>query len=207
MEISKAFLSGVLAGLAVAVPLGAIGVLLLKEGVQHGVRRAWTAAAGVAAADVVYCTVAVLFGAVTAPVVTRLAPWPAVVGGLALVGIAARGLVRGLSSTAAPAAPDRSPGPRRRFTAFLALTMINPATLVYFAAITTGLGTVSQTRATSTAFIVGVGLASVAWQILLVAVGSTLKTHAGQGAQRVTVLAGNAVVGVLGLLIVTGAVL
>lgn len=207
MEISKAFLSGIIAGLAVAVPLGAIGVLLLKEGVQHGIRRAWTAAAGVAAADVLYCTIATLFGAVTAPVVTELAPWPAVVGGLALVGIATRGLVRGLSSTPAPTARDQSPGSRRRFTAFVALTVINPATLVYFAAITTGLGTVSQTPGTSTAFIVGVGLASLAWQTLLVAVGSALKTRTGHAAQKATVLAGNAVVGVLGLIILTGALL
>jgi arginine exporter protein ArgO len=211
--LSTPFVSGLVAGLAVAVPLGAIGVLLLTEGLRHGLGRAWGAAAGVAAADALYGAVAVLFGAAAAPLVTGLAPWPAVTGGLVLLAVAARGLVHGLrtpasrshSTTTSSMLPDRSPGPGRRLVSFFALTMVNPATLVFFAAVTTGLGGVARTPASGAAFVAGVGLASLAWQTLLVVAGSALSGRVGPAVQRLTTLTGNAVVAVLGVLVVAGA--
>jgi threonine/homoserine/homoserine lactone efflux protein len=48
-DVSPALLAGALAGLGVALPLGAIGVLLLHEGLANGWRPA--AAVAVAAGD------------------------------------------------------------------------------------------------------------------------------------------------------------
>ena len=52
MDFSVALLAGMVAGLALAAPLGAIGVLLLQEGVIRGLRRGLPGAAAVATLDI-----------------------------------------------------------------------------------------------------------------------------------------------------------
>lgn len=71
MDVTSALLLGALAGLAVAVPVGPIGVLLLREGVVHGTRVAIGAGLGVATVDLLYATVAVAAGAPVGQVVAR----------------------------------------------------------------------------------------------------------------------------------------
>ena len=56
-------LLGVLAGLAVAMPVGPVGVLLLRTGLVDGVRVAVAAACGIATVDLAYAVVAVAVGA------------------------------------------------------------------------------------------------------------------------------------------------
>lgn len=71
MGPSSALVLGALAGFAVAVPVGPIGVLLLREGVVHGTRVAIGAGLGVATVDLLYATVAVAAGAPLGRVVAQ----------------------------------------------------------------------------------------------------------------------------------------
>ena len=59
----SALLLGVLAGLSVAMPVGPVGVLLLRTGLVDGVRVAVAAACGIATVDLAYAVVAVAVGA------------------------------------------------------------------------------------------------------------------------------------------------
>ena len=54
----EAFLLGVAAGYAIAIPIGPIAVLILRTGVMRGFAAAAAAGAGAATADLVYATVA-----------------------------------------------------------------------------------------------------------------------------------------------------
>ncbi|MGV8908240.1 MAG: hypothetical protein ACOH1Y_04600 [Propionicimonas sp.] len=56
-----ALVAGLLAGLGIAVPLGAIAVLLVNEGVSRGFRGGWPGALAVGVID--NCIVAALGGA------------------------------------------------------------------------------------------------------------------------------------------------
>jgi len=135
MDVMLTFPVGVLAGLALAAPLGAIGVLLIQEGLAGGLRTGLPAAAAVAAVDTVYCALAVVAGTLAAPVVAGWAPWPQLVGGVLLVAIGARALAKSRRAPA-PATATASASPARgRFALFVTLTAINPATLLYFVAI------------------------------------------------------------------------
>ena len=58
----SALLAGIAAGFAVALPLGAIGVLIVDLGVRGGFRPAFLAGLGTALADAVYATVAAVAG-------------------------------------------------------------------------------------------------------------------------------------------------
>ena len=70
-----------------------------------------------------------------------------------------------------PAAPDprqdRAASPVRTYARFVTLTAVNPLTAVTFTAIAVGLATQVGGAASSVAFVAGVGLASLAWQLLL----------------------------------------
>ena len=216
MDAVFAFSSGIIAGLALAIPLGGIGVLLIQEGVRLGARRALPAAAGVAVVDVLYCTLAILIGSAAAPAIQSVAPWPVVIGGVTLIAVASIGLVTGLrpaagtvgaaAGTAGAAASgitavDAVPGYAawKRFAVFFGLTMINPATLVYFAAITTGLVQFSTEPWGAVLFVCGVGLASFGWQTLLTTAGGMLRSRSGQRTQVITLIVGNSLVVALGL--------
>jgi arginine exporter protein ArgO len=209
MEALTAFGSGLLAGFGVAIPLGAIGVLLIQEGVTRGLRRGAPAAVAVGVVDTVYCAGAVLAGAVAAPVITSWGRWPGVAGGVALITIAILGIRRALAARGAgdEATGEAAAGSRwRRFALFLGLTAINPATLVYFAAITLGLAGLLGSPARAALFVAGTGLASVAWQLLLVAAGSLLRRRTSPRTRTTTALIGNTIVAALGTAMLVTAV-
>ena len=204
MDLLVALLAGSVAGLALAAPLGAIGMLLLQEGITRGLRRGLPAAAAVATVDVAYCTVAVAAGALAAPIVNGWSPWPQLLGGVAVVALGVHGLLQGLR--AKPSAGERPAGrsgpSRQRYLLFLGLTAINPATLVYFAAILTGLAEFTESGSTAVAFIVGVGVASFGWQALLVALGARLRRRTGPAFRKRSAIVGNGLVVAFGVALI-----
>jgi arginine exporter protein ArgO len=81
------------------------------------------------------------------------------------------------------------------YARFLGLTIINPATVVYFAAVIIGLGVASDmTAAQGLLFVLGAFLASLSWQSLLAAVGAFAGDRLSARAQTVAVIVGNLVI-------------
>ncbi|WP_378144173.1 hypothetical protein ACFJGV_11985 [Cnuibacter sp. UC19_7] len=209
MDLFAALGAGLLAGLALVLPLGAIGVLLLREGATCGLARGAAAALAVAAVDVLYCAAAVAIGTASAPLVATWAPWPQVLGGAALLAIAARGFAH--ASRTPTAEEGAGPCPHssrsgRRFILFVGLTAINPATLLYFTAMVAGPTAVASSPSAAAFFIAGVGLASATWQLLLVAAGALVSRTAGPRFARATTLIGNTAVAALGALMIAEAI-
>ena len=60
--MASSFVAGALAGYAIAIPVGAIAVLIVELGIRRGFRIAASAGAGAAAADGLYATLAVIGG-------------------------------------------------------------------------------------------------------------------------------------------------
>lgn len=205
MGIWAALVAGIIAGLALAVPLGAIGVLLLREGTLHGTRRAIPAALGVATADILYCTLAVTVGTVAAPVIGRWSPWPALVGGALLIALGITGLVRAIGAPAREPDPTVPAGHAGRYARFLGLTLVNPATLIVFVGIIAGLDGRIDTAGAAIAFVAGVGSASAGWGVLLVAAGGVLHARATPRIRHITGIVGAAIVAVLGAVLIVGA--
>lgn len=206
MDPLAAFTTGLVAGLALAAPLGAIGVLLVQEGASRGWARGAPAAAAVAIVDLIYCATAVTVGAGLSPVIAGWTPWPRIIGGLALIALAIWNLVRARASVERTKLDSRPLQSRssHRFLLFFGLTAINPATLVYFAAIVTGLSAVLDSAAGATSFVAGVAMASLSWQLLLVLVGAIVRWKTGRRFRRLTTMAGNATVLALGILMAIG---
>jgi threonine/homoserine/homoserine lactone efflux protein len=190
--MTEPIVSGLLAGWGVAIPLGAIGVMIVDLGMRAGFRRAAAAAAGVATADFLYCVVAALAGAAVAGLLEprehalRLAA-AAVLAVVALLGL--RSLRR------RPGGADDAPPAGRLYLRFVALTSINPLTVAYFAALIAGLPAIaSGSAADKVAFVVAAGVASLGWQLVLAGSGAALHRRLPASARVYTALGGNALV-------------
>ncbi|RKE17676.1 LysE type translocator [Streptomyces sp. TLI_171] len=182
-----------MAGLGVAVPLGAVGVLLLQEG-----RRGWAPAAGgataVAAVDGAYAAVAVLAGPQVAALLSGHESAVRAVSALLLGAIAVHGLL-GLRRSVETAEGPSARGAGRSFVRFALLTAVNPTTALYFTALIAARGTTAHAGAT--AFVTGVFLASLAWQHLLAAAGAFAGARLGPRLRRATYAAGYGLVALL----------
>jgi arginine exporter protein ArgO len=195
----EALISGLIAGWGVAVPLGAIGVMLVDLGMRGGFRSAAPAAAAVATADLLYAAVAAATGAAAASVLEphehalRLVA-AAVLAAVAVIALRAawrRAKTTGNGELATPVVP----APHRLYGRFLALTAINPTTVVYFVALIAGLPAVASAPASAKAvFVVAVGVASLSWQLTLAGSGAALHHRLPEHARLYTALAGNALV-------------
>jgi threonine/homoserine/homoserine lactone efflux protein len=200
-----ALIAGLFAGWGVAIPLGAIGVMVVDLGMRGGFRPAAAAAAGVATADFLYAGVAAAAGAAVAGV---LAPHEHALRALAAVVLAALGayglraaVVRARSARASePDEPAPDPGGHAVYARFVALTSINPLTIVYFAALIAGLPAIASAPAgAKVAFVLAAGVASLSWQLVLAGAGATLHHRLPRSARLYTAIAGNAIVLALAL--------
>ncbi len=209
--MAEALIAGIIAGYGVAIPVGAIAVLIVDASLRRGLRVGLAAGAGAATADGFYAGLAALAGAAIARLVS---PMQAQLGWLsvgALVLIATRGLVvlrRELArSRADEPVGDAASGQesvtqpryrddpaRRTYLRFLALTIINPMTVVYFAALVLGLPAIGSGAAERAAFVAGAFLASLSWQSLLAGVGAIVHRRLPARSRLATSLVGNVIV-------------
>ncbi|MFC8845207.1 MULTISPECIES: LysE family transporter [unclassified Micromonospora] len=199
--MTGAFLAGLAAGYGVAVPVGAIAVLILGLSARTSWRVGASAALGVATADGVYAAVATLGGTAVAGLVAPIAGPLRLVAAAVLLALAVRGAWQALRPGPVREAGRRrgleSPG--RAFAGLLALTMLNPATVVYFAALVLARNDGREAvPAAAVAFVAGAFLASASWQ-LLVAGGGTVVGRAltGPRGRRVTGLVSSAIIAAL----------
>jgi arginine exporter protein ArgO len=185
--VDGALLAGVVAGLGVAMPLGAIGVLLVQEGIVRGWRPAAAGATGVALVDFGYAAVAVVAGTAVSGALAGHEQPVRRVGAVVLLLVAGRGLLA--LRRPAPEVAREVPG-AHVLGRFVALTAVNPMTAVYFAVLTAGLGERVTGAQRGAAFVLGVFAASLAWQLTLAAAGSLAGTRLPAWARTATSVAG-----------------
>jgi len=200
--MSPAFVLGVLAGLSVAMPVGPVGVLLLRSGLVDGVRVAVAAACGIATVDVLYAVVAVAVGTPVSRVVGEHAALVRGVSAAVLVAIGVVGLVAATRRSAPDPGQGRTMSATRTYGRFVALTAVNPLTAVTFTTIAVGLAVQVDGAGSVTAFVVGVGLASLAWQLLLAVGSGLLGLRLPEAARTWVSVVGSAVVVLAGVALV-----
>lgn len=199
LTILESVALGGVVGLGVAVPLGAIGVLLLQTGMTRGWRPAAAGGIGAALVDLGYATAAVLAGTAVAGALTGREPIVHGVGAAVLGAVALTGLVRTWRGRAdptagVPGAPGPA-GPGSTLLRFVGLTALNPLTVVYFAAVAAGLADRLGTAPARVAFVLGIGAASAAWQLALAAAGTLLGARVTPGVRAALGAVGYGVVG------------
>jgi len=197
--VSGALLAGVVAGYGVAVPVGAIGVLIAGLSARTSWRVGAAAGLGAATADGIYALLAVAGGAALAGLIAPIATplrWAAAGVLLVLAGHTAWAALRKRGVTV-----ERRRRPTTAITAYagiLGLTLLNPATVVYFAALVLGRGGTGG----GGWFVVGAFLASASWQLLVAGSGALAgRLLTGERAQLITALVSSAVIAVLAFML------
>jgi threonine/homoserine/homoserine lactone efflux protein len=169
----SAFLVGAAAGYGIAIPVGPIAVLIVRTGLRRGFRLAAAAGAGTATADLVFASIALVVGAAVSGAIAPVLLPIRLAAAAALIALALLGLVRlrGIQIDAEPAGPASA---LRVYLLFLGLTLLNPATVVYFVSLAIGLPEISEDLGARALFVAGAVLASLSWQTVLAAIGAAL---------------------------------
>ncbi|MDS4031988.1 MAG: LysE family translocator [Candidatus Contendobacter sp.] len=159
---------GILIGLAIAAPVGPIGLLCIQRTLARGRWAGVLSGLGAASADAVYGGVA---GFGLASLANLLLAWQTPLqrlGGLFLLYLAWRTWRTPPATERAPAQSSRA-GLLGDYLSTLALTLTNPVTILAFLGIFAGLGLVAEGRdwAAAGTLVLGVFAGSLLWWLLL----------------------------------------
>lgn len=179
MDPTTALLAGLVAGLAIAIQVGAVSLLLIEAAVVAGPRAGVAAGMGVATADLGFAAVAAAAGGAAGAALSSHEAEIRIVAAVTLAAIAVHGLLalareRRHSADGPASAVAAAGGARAHYARFLAITAANPLTIASFAAVAAALSLDGPIAAA--AFAAGVGAASAAWHLVL----SLAAGHAGR---------------------------
>jgi threonine/homoserine/homoserine lactone efflux protein len=163
---TAALLAGLVAGLAIAMQVGAVSLLLIETAVTAGPRVGVAAGMGVATADLGFAAIAAGAGGAAGAALSSHEADIKIVAAVALAAIALHGLARERRRRAdaeREGAPSGTPG--AHYLRFLAITSANPLTIASFAAVAAALSPGGPLAAV--AFAAGVGAASAGWHCAL----------------------------------------
>jgi arginine exporter protein ArgO len=183
--MNAAVISGLLAGYGIAMPVGAIAIFLIRLGAAACLCIGAAAGLGAATVDGGFAAAAVAGGAGLArQVATAAGPLHWAAGAtLAVVAtwMAVLALRRYRSPAAAPRAGLALHTPLRAYAALAAITVVNPLTVAYWAALVLGrqASAAAFTPAQATGFVAAVFAASASWQLVLVSGGALIGRVAG----------------------------
>ncbi len=197
---------GFAAGLALAIPVGPMAILLISTSIERGWRHGALGALAMASVDGLYAVAVYWLGSAIAGILAQWRTQLGMAGALILLALAGQLLLRNLRllrSGSEPAASQVGSGSgRKTFAKFVLATVVNPPTALYFLAIAptvssfvaeTGQG--AQVLA-GAVFAVGVFAGSVIWQQALAAGGGSLRRITGVRARAILgLIGGTAMIG------------
>jgi threonine/homoserine/homoserine lactone efflux protein len=180
-NLAELFIFGLTAGIALAIPVGPMALLLIDTTLRHGLRVGAAGALAMASVDATYAVVVFLAGSAVAGILGAFGIWFSLFGAAILLGLGAQTILKALSQRRASAGSSQfqieSTTARKTFVKFAAATVVNPPTALYFLAITPSLVglTGSDPVSATFAFATGVFIGSVIWQQALAIAGAAIR--------------------------------
>ena len=167
MFLSAVF-RGVVLGFSIAAPVGPIGLLCIQRTLERGFRSGVASGLGAAAADAAYGALAAFGFSALAGLLVASSGAVGLAGGLFLCWLGIR-IFLAKPAPRAAGAPENGRGLLADFASTFILTLSNPMTILFFAAVITGFS--GETSASGTLqgllLVTGVFLGSVAWWLFL----------------------------------------
>lgn len=175
MDDAELLLRGILLGLAVAAPVGPIGVLCIQRCLAGGFWAGFSGGIGTALADAVYAALAAAGFAALAGVTGPVQEWLRW-GGAALIAWFGWRAMMARPATQGPAGRAAMAPPLRLLAVTFLLTISNPATILSFAALFAALGLAAGAPLhASVAAVAGVFAGSLLWWAVLSGAVSLLR--------------------------------
>ena len=189
------FLQGALIGLAIAAPVGPIGVLCIRRTLVDGQLAGFVSGLGAATADLIFGSVAVLGLAALADLMVGVSFWSRLLGGIFLCYLGLRTL---RERPAAQPANTSARGLLGAYSSTLLLTLTNPASIILFVGLFAGLGAASEAKGYGEGLLLvaGVFVGSAGWWISLSGAVGLLRGRVTPAALRwVNIAAGVIILG------------
>lgn len=173
---SNLFLTGLLIGFSIAMPVGPIGLLCIRNVLTFGVACGILTGLGAACADTIYGAVAGFGITAISGFLESHSLYLRIVGAIFLCYLGATTFFAKPASTGSSTNETRLTLKRAFLTTFL-LTLTNPLTILSFAAIYAGLGIGNDSLSINGALTItfGVFLGSAAWWFILSFISSLFK--------------------------------
>ena len=166
-------LKGLLAGMAIAAPVGPVNVLCAGRTLSRGRASGLVSGLGAATADTLYGAIAGFSITVVIDFLEREEFWIRVLGGLLLIAIGVFYIRKPAASLGIEIAGRAA---RSDFSSTLLLTFTNPTTVLSFLAVLTGLGMGGYRQWELTFLLVGgIFCGSMLWWVILVLIVNRLR--------------------------------
>lgn len=175
------FTIGFLAGLALAIPVGPMAIMLVNTTISRGLRNGVVGALGMASVDGVYALAVFVIGGAIAAALTSLKLILGLVGASILLVLGVQTLIRNLRLIGKPelqvSASVGGGSVFKTFGIFVAATVVNPPTALYFLAIAPNVANLGFSLSIETAvvFAAAVFIGSLIWQEALVFAGLAIR--------------------------------
>jgi len=193
----EVFSIGFFAGLALAIPMGPMAVMLISTSLERGWRHGAIGGFAMASVDFSYALVVALLGSTLSVFFQTWSIPLTLIGCVILVFLGAQTIVRNLSSKPVEArVVDKTAGLAKTYLIFAAATVINPPTAIYFLSIAPSVGGSVAFGLSSLIFAIGVLIGSGVWQESLALLGFSMrKLTSDRIRSRIGVLGGTLIVG------------
>jgi threonine/homoserine/homoserine lactone efflux protein len=183
---------GFIAGLALAIPMGPMAIMLLSTSLQRGWRQGAIGGFAMASVDFGYALVVALLGTSLATFFKDWSKPLTLTGAAILVLLGIQTVRRNLTiSTVNAKSIGTSGGLAKTYVTFAAATVINPPTAIYFLSIAPSVGGSVAFGVSSLIFAFGVLLGSGIWQETLALLGHSMRRITSETVRtRIGVLGG-----------------
>lgn len=197
------FIEGMVIGLAIAAPVGPIGVLCIRRTLVEGRLSGLVSGLGAATADAAYGAVAALGLTVVTDLLVGGEGWLRLAGGIFLVFLGVRTF---LARPAEEATSSDGRGLLGAYASTLLLTLTNPTTILSFVAIFAGLGAGTGDGGVLSAMtlVAGVFLGSALWWIFLSTATGLFRSRLSTGGLRWVNRVSGTIITAFGVLALSG---
>jgi len=194
---------GLMAGLAIAVPVGPVNVMCASRTLTRGKLAGFMSGLGAATADALYGGIAAFSITFVIQFLQRQEFWIRVIGGLLLLGI---GVMYFRKPGQAAIQRETTRDVHSDYVSTLLLTMTNPTTVLSFLAVLAGLGMAEHRESWLTFLLVaGIFCGSMLWWVILVLVVNRFRDRFDQHAMTWMNRIAGIAIGAFGMLsLVTG---
>jgi len=195
------FWQGLVLGLAIAAPVGPIGVLTIRRTLVGGLLAGLLSGLGAATADAFYGSVAALGLTAVSHFLVQQQLWLRLIGGLFLVYLGIKAMREKPMAESQAALPVETADHLRAYTSTFFLTLSNPVTILSFTAVFAGFGLGAQTTGSWSGLqlVGGVFLGSALWWLTLCGVVTAVRTRLSSAILRLINLASGLILAGFGL--------
>jgi threonine/homoserine/homoserine lactone efflux protein len=197
------FLKGFTIGLAIAAPVGPIGLLTIRRTLTFGRAAGFLTGLGAASADAIFGSIAAFGITAISSIMIGAKFWLGIIGGIFLIYL---GWQTFNSQAAQHAAESKASSLNTMYFTTFALVLTNPISILYFVGIIASVGAANNPTS-ATWMVVGVFAGSALWWLTLASIANSLRDKINPRALKLVNQISGLIIAVFGILAVISQIL